>query len=112
MAKTTLDMALTAFPHAGVWTAPFIKPIDEAQVAKICKESRVVVTLEEHSVKGGLGSLVAEIAAERAPVPILRIGVKDRFSEHCGTYDYLLHEHGLNRTAVEQQVRAFCAAWS
>ena len=107
MAQTALTIAGSAYPQASVWTAPFIKPIDEAQLARICRGSRAVVTLEEHSVYGGLGSLVAEVATAHAPVRILRVGVKDRFSEHCGTYDYLLREHGLDRMAIEQQVSEF-----
>jgi transketolase len=67
-----------------------------------------VVVLEEHSVLGGLGSVVTEIAAEFAPVRILRIGVQDRFSHHCGSYEYLLQEHGLDRLAIEQRVSALC----
>ncbi len=111
MACTALDLAESIYPDASVWTVPFIKPLDATQVARICKSSRVIITLEEHSVYGGLGSLVAEIAAEHAPVPILRIGVKDRFSAHCGTYDYLLYEHGLDPDAVARQIDAFLVAW-
>jgi transketolase len=66
-----------------------------------------VVVLEEHSVLGGLGSTIAEIAAESAPVRFLRVGVQDRFSQYCGTYDYLLREHGLDREAVAQRIAAF-----
>ena len=73
----------------------------------ICARSRVVVVLEEHSVLGGLGSVITEIASEFAPVRILRVGVRDRFSHHCGTYEYLLVEHGLDRAAIEQQIREF-----
>ncbi|MGZ3237850.1 MAG: transketolase family protein, partial [Burkholderiaceae bacterium] len=59
---------------------------------------------------GGLGSVVAEIASEFAPVRILRIGVADRFSHYCGTYEYLLKEHGLDRAAIEQRIREFLTA--
>jgi transketolase len=105
--RCALDIAESSHQEASVWSAPFIKPIDEAQILDICRNSRAVITFEEHSVHGGLGSLVAEIASENAPVRILRVGVKDRFSEHCGTYSYLLKEHGLDRTAIENQLAAF-----
>jgi transketolase len=111
MTKTALDIAEMTYPDASVWAAPFIKPIDEIQLVRICKNSSIIVTLEEHSVYGGLGSLVAEIASENAPVPILRVGVNDRFSEHCGSYDYLLREHGLDRAAVEKKISAFLSVW-
>jgi transketolase len=58
-------------------------------------------------VLGGLGSVIAEIAAEFAPVRILRVGVQDRFSQHCGTYEYLLREHGLDRPAIERRINDF-----
>ena len=110
MVRTAVDIASGSYPDATVWSAPYIKPIDSKQVTAICKESRIVVVLEEHSVLGGLGSVVAEIASESAPVRILRIGVRDRFSHHCGTYEYLLKEHGLDRLAIEQRIRDFIAA--
>lgn len=109
MVRTAVEIAREEYPGAQVWSAPFIKPVDATQVADICRQSDVVVTLEEHSVHGGLGSLVAEIASEQAPVRILRIGVPDRFSAHCGTYDYLLKEHGLARSMVAERIRSYLA---
>ena len=64
-----------------------------------------MVTFEEHDRAGGLGSLVSEVACEHWPRCVLRIGVQDRFSECCGTYDYLLKEHGLDLMSI----RAACA---
>lgn len=110
LVRTAMDIAAGSYPDAAVWSAPFIKPIDCKQVTAICEKSQVVVVLEEHSMLGGLGSVIAEIASEFAPVRILRIGVGDRFSHHCGTYEYLLKEHGLDRLAIEQRIRAFIAA--
>lgn len=110
MVRTAADIAAASYPEASVWSAPFIKPMDANQVAAICAQSRAVVVLEEHSVMGGLGSAIAEIAAESAPVRLLRIGVPDRFSQHCGTYEYLLKEHGLDRAAVAQRIEAFLKA--
>ncbi|AYM97599.1 transketolase [Acidovorax sp. 1608163] len=110
LVRTAVDIAAAGFPDATVWSAPFIKPIDTQQVTGICAKSRVVIVLEEHSVLGGLGSVITEIASEFAPVRILRIGVRDRFSHHCGTYEYLLKEHGLDRLTIERQIRDFLAA--
>jgi len=107
MVRTAADIAAVSYPEAAVWSAPFIKPLDANQVAIICAQSRAVVVLEEHSVLGGLGSAIAEIASELAPVRLLRIGVPDRFSQHCGTYEYLLQEHCLDRAAVAQRIEAF-----
>ncbi len=56
-----------------------IKPLDEEIVIKAAKETGAVVTAEEHSVIGGLGEAVSSVLSENCPVPVLRIGVKDRF---------------------------------
>ncbi len=110
LVRTALDIAADSYPDATVWSAPFIKPLDNEQVTAICKQHRGIVVLEEHSVLGGLGSAIAEIASEFAPVRILRIGVNDRYSEHCGTYEYLLKEHGLDRLTIELRVHDFLTA--
>lgn len=110
MVRTAMDIAAADYPEASVWSAPVIKPLDQKQVAAICAQSRAVVVLEEHSVLGGLGSAIAEIASELSPVRLLRIGVQDRFSQHCGTYEYLLKEHGLDRAAVVQRIETFVKA--
>lgn len=107
MVRTAVDVAARSYPDAAVWSAPFIKPISSQQVANICQNSRTLVVLEEHSVLGGLGSVIAEIASELAPVRILRIGANDRFSHHCGSYDYLRKEHGLDHAAIELRIQAF-----
>jgi transketolase len=107
MVRTALELANTQYPQAAVWSVPAIKPANTAQIAAICSASEAVVTLEEHSVIGGLGSLVAEISSSHSPVRILRIGVEDRFSEHCGSYDYLLREHGIDLDSAALKVKAF-----
>ncbi|MBP0633999.1 MULTISPECIES: transketolase family protein [unclassified Cupriavidus] len=110
LVRTAKDIAAQRYPDAAVWSAPFIKPIDSAKVTAICENSRAIVVLEEHSILGGLGSLICEIASESAPLRILRIGVRDRFSHHCGTYEYLLKEHELDRQAIEQRIRDYLAS--
>lgn len=109
LVRTAMDIASENYPDAAVWSAPCIKPLNSQQVATICKQSKAVIVLEEHSVLGGLGSAITEIASEFAPVRILRIGVNDRFSHYCGTYEYLLKEHGLDRSAIEQKIHDFLA---
>lgn len=109
LVRIAMDIATESYPEAAVWSAPFIKPINIGQVTTICQQSKVIVVLEEHSVLGGLGSVIAEIASEFAPVRILRVGVSDRFSHYCGTYEYLLKEHGLDRLAIEERIIEFLA---
>lgn len=71
-----------------------IKPIDEEAIVKAAKRSGAIVTAENHNVIGGLGSAVAEVISENAPVPMKRVGVKDRFGE-VGTEKYLSEIMGL-----------------
>ena len=64
----------------GVINMSSIKPLDRAAVIAAARESGALVTAEEHSVLGGLGSAVAEVTAETGPVPVVRIGVTDRYA--------------------------------
>lgn len=107
MTRTALDIAQQAFPGAAVWSVPFIKPIDEAQIIRIAHKAHRIVCFEEHSVHAGFGSLVAEIVAEHSPKWVLRIGVQDRFSKACGTYEYLLKEHRLDASSVIERICRF-----
>ncbi len=72
-----------------------IKPIDEDIIIKAAKETKGIVTVEEHSIIGGLGSAVAEVVAEKQPTRIIRIGTMDTFGE-SGDGFKLLEKYGLN----------------
>ena len=71
-----------------------IKPIDKDIICKAAKETGVIVTAEEHSVIGGLGSAVADVVTECCPVPVVKVGVNDVFG-HSGPAVDLLKEFGL-----------------
>ena len=103
MASTALRLA-QSIGAVSAWSAPTIKPLDVDHVVRAAAGVRAVVTLEEHSVIGGLGAAIAEILSEHAPARVIRIGVNDRFSEHCGSYDYLLKEHGLDHASIEARI--------
>ena len=90
-----------------VWSAPVLKPLLAGDVCAAARATTGLVTLEEHSVLGGLGAAVTEITSEHLPTRVLRIGVPDRFSEHCGTYNYLLQEHGLDQATVATRIHDF-----
>lgn len=81
-----------------------IKPIDEELIIKAAKETGVIVTAEEHSVIGGLGSAVAEVVSENYPVPVLRVGVKDTFGE-SGKPNELLEKYGLTSNDIVNKVK-------
>ena len=111
MVKTALAVA-AEWPGSEVYSAPCIKPLDCEQVADVCRRHRAVIVLEEHSTYGGLGSALAEIVTADAPTWVCRIGIRDRFSRYCGSYGYLMAEHGLDNASVAQQVRDFLQARS
>lgn len=104
LVRTAVALADAEFKDATVWSAPFLKPMNVDQVADICESSQAVVTLEEHSIYGGLGSLISEISTATRPTRILRVGVQDRFSLHCGSYEYLLREHELDFESIRRKV--------
>ena len=83
-----------------------IKPIDRELVAKSALKTGRVVTVEEHSIIGGLGSAVAEVLAEEAPTKMYRIGVRDVFGE-SGPALELLHKYELDAEGIYKQVKAF-----
>jgi len=88
----------------GVVNMPTIKPIDEETIIRIAKKTKAVVTAEEHSIIGGLGSAVAEVLGEKMPVPLSRIGIKDSFGE-SGKPDELLKKYGLTVEDIVQRVK-------
>jgi transketolase len=89
---------------SSVWSAPSLKPLDAEQVIAICHNHRAIITLEEHSIYGGLGAAIAEISSTYAPCWVGRIGVQDRFAQYAGSYEYLRSEHGLDTPGISRQV--------
>jgi transketolase len=106
MVRAAVDVAKSL--DLMVWSTPMLKPLNIANVCTAAQATTGLVTLEEHSVLGGLGAAVTEITSEHQPTRVLRIGVPDRFSEHCGTHAYLLHEHGLDTECLRERVAAYC----
>ncbi|EHO18712.1 hypothetical protein HMPREF9623_00034 [Stomatobaculum longum] len=85
-----------------------IKPLNEEAVLRAAKEIGKIVTVEEHSVIGGLGSAVAEVLAEQCPAKLKRVGVYDRYTE-SGPAEALIHHYGLDGEGVYSAVKAFLA---
>jgi transketolase len=82
-----------------------IKPLDEELVLKAARECGKLVTVEEHSVIGGLGEAVCSLVSERCPVPVKRIGVNDEFG-HSGPAAALLEQFGLCASNIVRQTKA------
>ncbi|MEN2985584.1 MAG: transketolase family protein [Thermodesulfovibrionaceae bacterium] len=90
----------------GVINLSTIKPLDVETILSVAKNSKLIITAEEHSVIGGLGSAVAEFLSEEYPIPIKKIGVKDCFG--CsGDYKELLRFYGLTKENIINTVREF-----
>ena len=83
-----------------------IKPLDEELIVKAAEETGKIVTIEEHSVIGGLGGAVAEVLSEKCPTKMLRIGVEDTFGE-SGPAVQLLEKYGLDGAGIYKKVKAF-----
>ena len=83
-----------------------IKPIDADLIVKSASKTGKVVTVEEHSVIGGLGGAVAEVLSEKCPTKMLRIGVKDTFGE-SGPAVKLLEKYELDAAGIYKQIKEF-----
>ncbi len=81
-----------------------IKPIDKDIIVEAARETRAIVTAEEHNIIGGLGSAVAEVLAESYPAVMERVGVKDTFGE-SGSGDELLVKYGLTAEKIAEAAR-------
>ena len=81
-----------------------IKPIDKDIICKAAKETGVIVTAEEHSIIGGLGSAVAEVVTDCCPVPVVKVGVNDVFG-HSGPAVDLLKEFGLSAENIVEKTK-------
>ena len=80
---------------ARVVNLPTVKPLDMPLLRKCAQETGAIVTAEEHSIIGGLGSAVAEAIADEFPVPVKRVGVPDKFTETSKDFDALLDQYGM-----------------
>lgn len=83
-----------------------IKPLDEEIIVNSAKKTRKVVTVEEHSVIGGLGSAVCDCLSEKLPTPVKKIGMQDVFGE-SGSAAALIAKYGLDAEGVYRSVKAF-----
>jgi transketolase len=86
-----------------------IKPLDVESVLGAARETGALVTVEEHSIVGGLGGAVAEAVTEACPVPVKRVGLADRFAE-TGPYFELLDRSGMSVEDIAAAARQALAA--
>lgn len=92
--------------HAKVINIHTIKPLDEKLIIDAAKETGKVVTVEEHSIIGGLGGAVAEVLSENAQVPMKRIGIRDTYGQ-SGPAPALLEKYGLDGKGIYKAIKDF-----
>ncbi|KON31371.1 transketolase [miscellaneous Crenarchaeota group-15 archaeon DG-45] len=88
----------------GVIDMHTVKPIDADRIIGAARETGAIVTAEEHSVIGGLGSAVCEVLSQSHPTPVQMVGIRDRFGESSRDYRSLLAKHGLSAEGVSEAV--------
>lgn len=85
-----------------------VKPLDEETILRVAKQTKAVVTAEEHNIIGGLGSAIAEVLGEKQPTPMVRVGLKDTFGE-SGRPQELLEKFGLTKENLVKAVHEVLA---
>lgn len=103
MVKTAISLS-EKFGNPCVWSAPTIKPINNIQIQGLAKDGNTIVVFEEHVTTGGLGSTIAEIVSEIGGCKVIRLGISDRFSKKCGSYEYLLKEHEIDTISLQEKL--------
>ena len=104
LAVEAAEMLAAEGIDAGVVNIHTVKPLDAALIEKVARSSGAIVTAEEHTVIGGLGSAVADVVSSTCPVPVLRVGVEDRFGK-SGQVPELLEEYGLTAKNIAEKAR-------
>jgi transketolase len=90
---------------AGVLHLPSIKPINKEEIINASEKAKMVVTVEEHTIYGGLGGLVAEILSEASPRKVIRFGIEDRWGESAPN-DYLLDLFQMSPPRLSERIKA------
>jgi transketolase len=89
--------------HARVYNASSLKPVDEEAVFKAAQATKLMFTVEDHSIIGGLGGAIAETVSKKRHPPLIRIGINDEFGE-SGTPEGLYERHGLTAAKIAERV--------
>ena len=93
---------------AGVLHVPSIKPVNKEEIVNAAEGVKLVVTVEEHSIYGGLGGMVAEILSEASPCRVIRFGIEDRWGESAPN-DYLLDAFNMSPPRLSERIQKLVA---
>ena len=90
---------------AGLFSFPTVKPVDESAILKTAAKSKLIVTLEEHNMTGGFGSVVAEVMAKKPfKAGLLKIGLEDVYIGIAGSQEYLRKRYGLSAAKIVKKI--------
>lgn len=103
-ALSAAEQLATEKVSARVISMSCLKPIDSRAILQAAVETKCLVTAENHSILGGLGSAVAEVVTENNPVPVVRVGIKDKFGE-VGKDDYLAQKFEIGTANIVEAAR-------
>jgi transketolase len=92
----------------GVLHVPSIKPVNREEIVNAAEKAKLVVTVEEHSIYGGLGGMVAEILSEASPRRVIRFGIEDRWGESAPN-DYLLDAFKMSPPRLSERIQELVA---
>ncbi len=107
--KAAVQLKKQGLVSVRVINMPCIKPLDEELVLRAAKECKKIITVEEHSIIGGLGEAVCSLLAEKCPTPVRRIGVPDTYGHSAPAWD-VLKDFGLNADALVAAIEDFVKA--
>jgi len=93
---------------AGVLHLPSVKPVKKEEIVNAAEKAKVVVTVEEHTIYGGLGGMVAEILSEASPRRVIRFGIEDRWGESAPN-DYLLEAFRMSPPRLSERIQKLVA---
>jgi transketolase len=103
------DMLASEGVAASVLHLPTLKPIDVDAIVAVAERTGRIVTAEDHSIIGGLGSAVAEVLSERRPTPQRRVGLLDVYGESAPN-DYLIEAYGISAGQIARTAKDLIAA--
>jgi len=92
--------------EATVLHVPTVKPIDISKLTEVAEKTRAVVTAENHSIIGGLGSAVSEVLGETRPCPMQRVGIRDTFGESAENMEDLFEKYGLTSEEIVKAAKS------
>lgn len=105
MVKVCAELIASGNINADLFSVPVIKGVAPSDWTQIMPNYDRIASVEEHSVHGGLGDVVASQAATNGSIKVKKIGIEDKFSNYCGTYQYLMKEHGLDSDGLAFKLR-------